>query len=53
MQQLASGAAAFIGGLVVTTGDDGRLLRYNLAGYVALAITLSAIYAVRRIEIRN
>ena len=53
MQQLASGAAAFIGGLIVTTGDDGRLLRYNLAGYVALAITLPAIYAVRRIEIRN
>ncbi|HEY5762420.1 MAG TPA: MFS transporter, partial [Rhodocyclaceae bacterium] len=53
MQQLASGAAAFIGGLIVTTGDDGRLLRYDLAGYVALTVTLAAIYAVRRIEIRN
>lgn len=52
MQQLASGAAAFVGGLIVTTDAAGRLLHYNLAGYVALAVTLSAILAVQRVAIR-
>jgi predicted MFS family arabinose efflux permease len=53
MQQLASGLAAFLGGLIVSTGPDGHLLDYNLAGYIALTVTVAAIFAVRRIEIRS
>lgn len=53
MQQLASGLAAFVGGLIVSTTADGQLVHYNLAGLVALAVTLAAIHAVKRVEIGN
>jgi predicted MFS family arabinose efflux permease len=48
--QLASGLAAFGGGLIIATDAAGKIIRYDLAGYVAVAMTLLAIVAVGRVR---
>jgi predicted MFS family arabinose efflux permease len=49
--QLASGAAAFAGGLIVTADASGGLHHYEVAGLVAVAATLLAIRAVNGIRL--
>jgi predicted MFS family arabinose efflux permease len=50
--QLASGVAAVVGGLVITTDAVGRIERYEWSGYLATLITLLAIAAVGRVRIK-
>jgi predicted MFS family arabinose efflux permease len=50
VQQLASGAAAFLGGLVVTEGAGGALRHYELVGAVAVAATLLSVPLARRLR---
>jgi predicted MFS family arabinose efflux permease len=50
--QLASGIAAVVGGLVITTDATGRIEHYDWSGYLATAFTLLAIVAVGRVRMR-
>ncbi len=43
-QQLAMSVASFIAGFIVSQGNDGKLLHYPRVGYVAVALTLVALY---------
>lgn len=48
--QLASGVAAFVGGLIIATDAAGKIVRYDVAGHLAVAMTLLAIIAVGRVR---
>jgi predicted MFS family arabinose efflux permease len=43
-QQLFTGLASIIAGLIVSKGADGKILHYNRVGYLATAIVASTIY---------
>jgi predicted MFS family arabinose efflux permease len=49
IQSAASGCAAWLAGAMITKGDDGRLMGYELVGYVAMAATLGCLVLVRRV----
>ncbi len=42
LQQLSGGVASVIAGHIVTIGADGKLLHYDVAGYVVLAASIAA-----------
>jgi MFS transporter, DHA1 family, inner membrane transport protein len=50
IQQLASAFASYIAGLIVFTGTNGELVRYNWVGYIAIGSTLFAIVATKFIR---
>ncbi|HEY8270880.1 MAG TPA: MFS transporter [Pseudobdellovibrionaceae bacterium] len=50
VQQLASAAASYIAGIVVTRDSTGHLLNYEMVGYMSIATTLIAIYLSSRIR---
>jgi MFS transporter, DHA1 family, inner membrane transport protein len=43
MIQLGSGAASFVGGLIVQKGADGQLLHYDWVGYLSMSIMIVGI----------
>jgi predicted MFS family arabinose efflux permease len=49
VQSIASGTAAFVSGAIVQKSASGELLRYNHVGYLAVTLTLLAIYVGRRL----
>ncbi len=51
VQQLGSALAALAGGMIVGRATDGALTRYDIAGWVAIAATLVAIYLAARIHV--
>lgn len=53
VMQLASGLAAMLGGLIISTDAGGRIFDYNRVGYFATAITLVAIVWVGRITMHG
>jgi predicted MFS family arabinose efflux permease len=53
VQQLSSGAAAYVSGLIVSRASDGRILNYNLVGYLAIGATLLSLLVVKRIKSRE
>ncbi|MCR9145170.1 MAG: MFS transporter [bacterium] len=50
VQQLGSGAAAFIGGVLITTLPDGRIADYAHIGYLAIAAGLCCTLLVRYVK---
>lgn len=50
VQNLASGAAAFVAGAMMQTGADGRLDGYAQVGYLSCVVGLGAIWAARRVR---
>jgi hypothetical protein len=40
IQQVSGGVAAIVGGLIVTQTPSGRLLHFDIVGYVLVASTL-------------
>ncbi|TVR77144.1 MAG: MFS transporter [Saprospirales bacterium] len=44
LQQLSIAAASFICGLIVTIGEDGKFINYDLVGYLSIAICMVAIW---------
>jgi DHA1 family inner membrane transport protein len=53
VQQLASGSAALVAGLIVSKGPDGQLLNYPLVGYLAMASSLLTLLVVKRLQTRD
>ncbi|MEO8346723.1 MAG: MFS transporter [Betaproteobacteria bacterium] len=51
VQQLGSGSAAFIAGLIIGHAADGSLTRYDWVGFVAAGFTLLAVWLAWRIQI--
>jgi MFS transporter, DHA1 family, inner membrane transport protein len=49
-QQLSAGLASFIAGVIITRGADGRLLRYERAGYIAALTSVACIFISRRLR---
>lgn len=47
MQQLAAGIASYLAGLIITKSATGELLNYQYVGYVAILISLSAIFVAQ------
>lgn len=50
VQQLGSGSAAFVGGLLITTLPDGRLDGYEYIGYLAIVAGLVCTVLVRYVR---
>lgn len=50
-QQLSAGTAALIGGFIIQTTPDERLIGYDYAGYFGIACSLIAIVLSRRIKV--
>ncbi len=44
MQQIASGTASFVAGLIIVQGADGRFQRYGLVGWIAAVGILASIW---------
>lgn len=51
--QLASGLAAVIGGLIIATDASGHVLHYELTGYLAIIMTLAALWLVGRLRLHT
>ena len=51
VQQLGSGVAAYVAGLVIGRAGDGTLTRYGWVGWLAAGFTLLAIVLARRIHV--
>lgn len=52
-QQLASGVASYIGGLIIAQDAAGQILRYDLVGYLAVVATLLAMALANRIRVQS
>jgi predicted MFS family arabinose efflux permease len=50
VQQLASGAAAYLGGLIIVKEQSGRLLHYDKVGLMAIGLSLCCLYIARKIK---
>ncbi len=53
VQQLASGAASWLGGIMIAADASGRVVGYNHVGWLAAAATLLAIAFVGRIRMHS
>ena len=51
LQQFAIGATAFISGMIVTTGENGKYQNYDIVGYLAIAFCIVTIYLVNKIKV--
>ena len=51
-QQFAAGVASYVGGLIITQDSAGHILRYNLVGYLAVAVVLLSLLLVGRIRVQ-
>jgi len=51
MQQFGAAAASYVAGLIVTEGADGRLMHYDLVGYIAVAFSLACIPLALRLRV--
>ena len=49
-QQLSAGLASFIAGVIITRGGDGKLLRFEKAGYLAALTSVACIFISRRLR---
>jgi predicted MFS family arabinose efflux permease len=50
VQSAGSGLAALLAGMIISTDAEGRILHYNLTGYVACAAALLAIWMARSVR---
>jgi predicted MFS family arabinose efflux permease len=50
VQQLSSAISSYLAGLIVTSDAAGRLVNYQIVGYVAIVFTFVAIFLSRRIH---
>lgn len=53
VQSAASGVASLLSGFVLTEGAGGRLVGYNVVGYVSVAFTLAMLLLARRVHLRG
>lgn len=51
IQQLASGSAAFLSGLIIQKTANGTLVHFNTIGIIASVATLLCIYIIRQLKV--
>ncbi|HEY0677056.1 MAG TPA: MFS transporter [Chitinophagaceae bacterium] len=52
-QQLFTGMASLIAGMIVATDADGKIFRYNWVGYLSILIVLSTVFIARALASRQ
>jgi DHA1 family inner membrane transport protein len=52
-QQLYTGLASVIAGMIVTQDGRGRILNYNYVGYLSVAIVFGTLFLARRLAMRQ
>jgi predicted MFS family arabinose efflux permease len=50
IQQLSGGLASLVAGHIVQVGTDGRILHYDVAGYVVVATSLLTLFLLWRLQ---
>lgn len=50
VQQLTSAIASYVAGIIVVQTPDGRLEKYNVVGFIAIAFTLIAVYLSKTLK---
>jgi predicted MFS family arabinose efflux permease len=50
IQQLSGGLASLVAGHIVQVGADGRILHYDVAGYVVIATSLITLFLLWRLQ---
>jgi DHA1 family inner membrane transport protein len=53
LQQISSGAASLVAGMIIVLGPDGRFQRYGLVGWLAAAGILASIWLGRGLKTRE
>jgi MFS transporter, DHA1 family, inner membrane transport protein len=53
VQQLGSGVAAFLAGMIVVKNGNGLYENFNLIGYIAIAINVLSIFVISRINVKK
>lgn len=53
IQQLASGGASYLGGAMIAADASGRIVGYDMVGYLAIAATLTAMAFVGQIQMHT
>lgn len=51
VQQLFTGMASLIAGMIILVSPDGKILHYPLVGYLSIAIVFACIFIVRMIHV--
>lgn len=51
VQQFGAAAASYVAGLIITEGDGGRLLHYEVVGYIAVAFSLACVPLALRLRV--
>ena len=52
-QQFSVGVASYVGGLIIYQDAGGRIMRYDIVGYLAVAVALLAIALAGRIRVQS
>lgn len=50
-RQLTNGFAAYLAGLIITQGEDGKLLHYDWVGYFAIFMGIVSIFISRKLKV--
>lgn len=50
LQQIGSGVASFVAGLIVTRAPDGKLMNYGYTSYIILGATFGCLYIFKQIK---
>ncbi len=50
LQQLGSGLASFIAGMIITRSPEGKILNYNWTSYVVILATIGCLFIFRQIK---
>jgi len=53
MNELSLGLASFISGLIVVQGPDGTLQNYEYVGYIAIFMSLVAVWIARQLKMKS
>jgi predicted MFS family arabinose efflux permease len=53
VQQLGSGVAAFLAGMIVVKNGNGLYQNFNVIGYIAIAINVLSIFVISRINVKK
>lgn len=51
VQQISSGAAAYMAGIIIYKDTAGHLHNYNIVGYIAIAFSLLSLYIAKGIKV--
>ena len=51
VQQMASGLASFIAGLIITHGENHRILNYDIVGFIGVGAVICSLFIIKKIDV--